>query len=125
MVILRHTLFIRGEAGDTPVEIRLYQPEHIVEEYGDSWGCRFEIDWPDEPKSMVIHGFDALQALILSMMGVGVHLYISEYHEDGVLYAPGRDGGYGFPVAQNIRDVLVGSDKATFWPDAPLSPAPP
>lgn len=124
MVILTHTLFIRGETGDTPVEIRLHQPEHLVEDIGKSWGCRFEIDWPDRTKSMVIHGVDALQALILSMMCVGVHLYVSEYHDDGVLYAPGREGGYGFPVTQNIRDVLVGSDKATFWPDAPVSPRP-
>lgn len=36
MVILTHTLFIRGESGDTPVEIRLYQPEHLVEDIGES-----------------------------------------------------------------------------------------
>lgn len=48
------------------------------------------------------------------MMCVGVHLYVSEYHDDGVLYAPGREGGYGFPVTQNLRDLLVGRDKELF-----------
>lgn len=114
MVILTHTLFIRGESGDTPVEIRLYQPDHLVEDIGESWGCRFEIDWPDEPKSMGVHGADALQTLTLSMMCVGVHLYVSEYHDDGVLYAPGRESGYGFPVTPNLRDLLVGRDKELF-----------
>lgn len=63
---------------------------------------------------MVIHWVDALQALILSMMCVGVHLYVSEYHDDGVLYAPGREGGYGFPVTPNLRDLPVGRDKELF-----------
>ncbi|MFG1211474.1 hypothetical protein V5F72_03485 [Xanthobacter flavus] len=37
-----------------------------------------------------------------------------EYHDDGVLYAPHREGGYGFPVTPNLRDLLVGRDNDLF-----------
>lgn len=35
-MVIPNTLFIRGETGDTPLEIRVHQPEHLVEDIGES-----------------------------------------------------------------------------------------
>jgi hypothetical protein len=42
---------------------------------------------------------------------IGAELYASDQHKSGVLtgLSPGR--GYGFPVPQAIRDLLVGDDR--------------
>lgn len=56
-------------------------------------------------------GVDAVQALELCMKSIAQKLYFSDYHKDGALFWPGQGLGYGFPIAKNGRDLLVGQDK--------------
>ena len=62
---------------------------------------------------MTAHGADALQALVIALQMIGAELYASEYHKLGQLFVEGQQG-YGFPVAQNIRHLLVGFDAESF-----------
>ena len=107
MLIASRTLRLRQDSADIPVPIRIFAPE----ERDVDWACRLEIDWPDEPKSLDVMGVDAVQALKLALRMVGTFIYTSDYHASGNLMwqAPGQ--GYGFPVANSIRDLLVGDDK--------------
>ena len=112
MPIADHLLLIATDNGDVPVPIRIYKPEPA--KLG-SWTCRCEIAWPDGLRDIVIAGNDSMQALILAIHMIGAQLYSSEAHETGRLRDPGwPKGGYGFPVPNGLRDLLVGSDKQFF-----------
>ena len=56
-------------------------------------------------------GVDAVQALELALKMIGAFVYATDHHASGNLMwlEPGR--GYGFPVTNNIRDLLIGDDK--------------
>jgi hypothetical protein len=41
---------------------------------------------------------------------IGAELYSSKYHDAGQLVFERENGGYGFPVANGLRDLLVGDD---------------
>ena len=107
MLILTHTLYLNRPEGEIPIEIRIFSP---VPKDG-CWACAFEIDWPEGTKAMSGAGLDALQALVISLQMIGIQIYTSTYHHDGALRAYDNEEGYGFPVARNVRDLLVGSDK--------------
>ena len=52
-------------------------------------------------------GVDEIQALVLALSMVGAELYCSEeYREGRLMWDCGRDGDLGFPVSDNIRDLL-------------------
>ena len=108
MLIASRTLTWRDGERDVPVEIRIFAPQLQPE---GSWGCRFEIAWPDRPKDMTVYGFDRMQALVLALQTIGVQIYTSEYHESGNLFWEKPGNGDGFPVAPTLRDLLVGDDK--------------
>jgi hypothetical protein len=75
------------------------------------WVCRYEIGWPCERRSSFGAGFDAVQALHLTLQKIGMEIYRSAYHATGRL-AWGEQGmGYGFPVPRSGRDVLIGDDR--------------
>jgi hypothetical protein len=107
MLIASRTLRLRRSAGEIPVPIRIFAPREL----DGAWACRFEIEWPDEITTMEAMGEDAVQALELAMKMIGAFIYTSDYHASGELMwgAPGK--GYGFPVANTIRDMLIGDDK--------------
>jgi hypothetical protein len=110
MIIAMRLLKLREGGRDIEVPVRFYKPK---KEDGD-WSCRLEIDWPDEQEAMSMHGYDAVQAMVLAFQMVGSRLYASEEHKAGKLYlvVPGR--GYGFPVIRSERDQLIGDDKEFF-----------
>jgi hypothetical protein len=56
-------------------------------------------------------GIDAIQAFELALRMIGTNLYTSDLHRSGRLMwlQPGQ--GYGFPVPNTLRDLLVGEDK--------------
>jgi hypothetical protein len=111
MLIATRTLKIHRQAENLDVPIRIFAPQH---DNSLGWGCRFEIEWPDGATTMTARGIDAVQALEIAMKLIGVQLYTSRYHEAGEL-AFGKPGaGFGFPVPQNMRDVLVGEDAKYF-----------
>jgi hypothetical protein len=95
------------DKGEQKVAIRLHSPEPGKVD----WICRFEIDWPEGKGERQAAGIDAVQAIIHALQMIGAELYTSPQHKAGRLewLAPGH--GYGFPVANNIRDLLIGDDK--------------
>jgi hypothetical protein len=110
MLIASRSLNYRSATGDVPVPVSIHAPEKS----GDGWICRFAIGWPDGAAERWGAGSDAVQAIIIAMQMIGAEIYASAYHRSGGLgwLSPGR--GYGFPVANNIRDVLVGEDARFF-----------
>ena len=107
MVIATRVLKLRQGPGEIPVPIRIFAPE----QRDIDWACRFEIAWPDDATTMEAMGVDAVQALELALKMIGAFIYASDHYESGNLIweAPGQ--GYGFPVPNTIRDLLVGEDK--------------
>src|SRR6476619_8392765 len=111
MLVASRTLTWRDGRRDLPVEIRIFAP--VLGPEG-SWGCRFEVGWPSGPKEVTIYGADAMQALVLALQIIAVHIYTSEYHESGNLFWDKPGSGYGFPANQSVRDLLIGDDKKYF-----------
>jgi hypothetical protein len=107
MIIATRVLTLRRTGGETDIPVRLFAPE----QQNDDWICRFEIDWPEGRLTQSAGGVDAMQALELAMKMIGVLLYASDHHESGELMwmEPGK--GYGFPVTNSLRDLLIGDDK--------------
>jgi hypothetical protein len=103
------TRLLRLRDGETQIEIpiRMFAPS----DRGESWSCRYEIDWPDGQHSMEAWGVDSVQAILMAFQMIGADIYTSRYHKSGNLmfHEPGR--GYGFPVAATIRDLLIGDDR--------------
>lgn len=106
-MIARRTLRLTQEGGDIAIEIRVFAPE----DSGQGWFCKYEIDWPEGKQIMQGWGVDSVQAILLAFQMIGADIYSSSYHKSGRLSfeKPGR--GYGFPVSEGIRDLLVGDDR--------------
>ncbi len=92
------------------LEVRIYAPEP----HGDSWDGRYEIDWPEGTQRMVMGGFDSAQALLLAFYMIGADLNSSTYHNEGRLVWGKPGSGLGFPVAEVLKDLLVGDDQRFF-----------
>ena len=110
MQIASRKLYFMGPPGKF-IEIRIFAPES---ELSGSWSCRYEIDWPDRPRSMTAWGKDTVQALVIALNMIGSEIYTSEYHKAGELYFEKRGDGFGFPVPANLRDLLEGADAEYF-----------
>jgi hypothetical protein len=100
-------LKLRRANGDVEIPIRIFAPEQKAA----SWSCKIEVDWPDGMLMMAAGGVDAVQALELALKMIGAQIYSSDHHASGKLMwlEPGK--GYGLPVTNNLRDLLVGDDK--------------
>ncbi|MEO5807133.1 DUF6968 family protein [Devosia sp.] len=109
-IIASRRLWIATEAVLTPVDIRFFLPLPA----DGSWGCRYEIDWPERRRVFTMFGADGVQALYLAMSMVGSEVYGSDYHDDGTLMFDRPGAGYGFPVSANDRDQLIGHDRQFF-----------
>ena len=108
MEIASRELTLHDDGKDIKIPIRIFAPK--CEETG-AWGCRFEIGWPGESRTMEIFGFDSVQALVHTLQIIGAEIYSSSYHESGNLYFDKPGSGYGFPVMSPFRDQLQGDDK--------------
>ena len=109
-VIATRTLMLQTGGGNAEVPVRVFAPEPD----DNAWICRFEIDWPEGKHERWAAGVDAVQALVQALQIIGVLLYTSKQHKSGRLmwYEPGT--GYGFPVTNNLRDLLIGDDVKFF-----------
>jgi hypothetical protein len=107
MVVATRTLTLRQGNTDKEIAIRIFAPEQYEPR---AWSCQYEIDWPEGTRRFAAHGVDSVQALLLALKMIGAEIYTSDYHKSGKLFseAPGR--GYGFPVANTLRDLLEGDD---------------
>ena len=107
MLIATRVLKLRSGGKDTAFEVRVYSPKQAQ----GSWACRYEIDWPEGRHEMEAHGVDSVQALLIALQLIGVTLYASAHHRSGSLFFEEPGQGYGFPVPNNTRDMLIGEDK--------------
>lgn len=113
MIIATRQLTLRSASGALAVPVHLHAP---VE--GDRcWECRFDILWPEGPRSAIVRGFDGVQALYLAMQRVAAELYGSQHHGVGTLQWGGPGEGYGFPMAKAGYTDLVGDDRIAQVPD--------
>lgn len=110
MIIAERILSYGPEGAEQPIPIRIHAPEFG----GKDWSCQFEIAWPQRTFSKRMYGFDATQALTITLEMIGLLLYSSDEHATGNLYWEQRDQGYGFPVPREDRNRLIGEDVGTF-----------
>jgi hypothetical protein len=110
MLIAKRELRLKQPGGDVPVPVRLYAPC----ESQSSWNCRIEIGWPTDPIDMEVGGEDAVQAIELALKTIGAFIYTSEFHARGELMWLETGKGYGFPVPNSLRDMLIGDDQKFF-----------
>ncbi len=110
MILAQRLLTCATSDGDVAVAVTLHAPSQGERD----WSCRYEIDWPEQPRRGHGYGIDATQPLSLALQAIGADLYTSEWHASGRLRwtEPGR--GYGYPVPKTIRDLLVGDDVGAF-----------
>jgi hypothetical protein len=111
MIIAHRQLLIVEKGKKTPVSIQLEAPR---ETESNHWVCNYDIGWPEGTRRFAGHGKDSVQAIVVAMQMIGAELYASAYHKNQSLRAEDQKGGYGFPIANNCRDLLVGDDKAMF-----------
>jgi hypothetical protein len=107
MVVASRSLKLRQRDGSVAVGVRIFAPQPDQ----GHWSCAYEIDWPEGTRKFAASGLDSMQALILALNMIGSEIYTSEYHKAGNLNSGESWKGYGFPVPQNLRDLLEGDDK--------------
>jgi hypothetical protein len=107
MIVARRTLTLRLPSKAVPFEVRIHRPELRD---GIDYACRVEIDWPGASWTGEAYGADSAQALLLAFKLVSIRLYTSGHHKAGRLVWTEPGKGYGFPVTDNLRDLLVGHD---------------
>jgi hypothetical protein len=107
MIMISHKLKLKLDNKEISFEIRIFKPLKDA----NTWYCRYEIDWPDEDMHIMrAAGYDALQSLVNALNMIGAEIYATNYHKDGQLRAYETEQGYGFPVGNSIRHLLVGMD---------------
>jgi hypothetical protein len=106
-MIRTRLLYATLASGERRVAVTILQPEG----QGQDWTCRYEIDWPEGTTRHFARGIDAPQAANLAQKMIGAELHTSDYHTQGKLRRERPGDGYGFPVPNNIRHLLVGEDK--------------
>ncbi|MES2602141.1 MAG: hypothetical protein V4602_15165 [Pseudomonadota bacterium] len=106
MIIASRILKFRDPKGDRGISIDIHAPEQDRVD----WICRFEIGWPNEKAIRWGSGVDAVQALLQAFQMIGAEIYTSDLHASGRLSWFEQGNGYGFPVPNNIRDLLIGAD---------------
>jgi hypothetical protein len=106
MIIANRSLKVRQGQNDTDVAVRIFAPQPSQ----GSWSCNYEIEWPEGIRKGTASGFDSVQALLFALKMIGAEVYTSDYHKSGALTWTEPQQGYGFPVAQSLRDLLVGDD---------------
>src|ERR1041385_5108566 len=107
MIIAMRRLVLRDNHRDIEIPVRIHAPEKSKVD----WICRFEIGWPEGKAERWGSGVDAIQALLIAMQMIGAEVYASSQHQSGRLEWLEAGRGYGFPVSDNIRNLLVGDDK--------------
>ena len=106
MIIANRSLKLRKGGNESDVAVRIFAPQPA----NTHWICSYEIDWPEGTRKGAANGLDSVQALILALNMIGSEIYTSEYHKSGLLSSGESWNGYGFPVPQNLRDLLIGDD---------------
>jgi hypothetical protein len=106
-MIATRLLKLKRDIDVLDIAVRVFAPE----DSGHGWSCRYEIDWPEGREVMEAWGIDSVQAILLAFQMIGADLYTSSYHKSGQLIFQEPGQGYGFPVPENLRDLLIGNDR--------------
>ena len=106
MIVANRCLKLRQAETELNVVVRVFapQPNQV------HWTCECEIEWPEGTRKFAAHGVDSMQALLLALNMIGSEIYTSDHHKAGSLAWGKPQNGYGFPVPQNLRDLLIGDD---------------
>jgi hypothetical protein len=107
MLIATRRLTLKNDAGDSEIEVRMFQP---LEEDG-KWWCQYEIDWPHKKRGHCGRGDDGFSAISFAMRMIASEIYASSYHKEGRLFWTEPGAGYGFPLNWNVRYLAIGDDK--------------
>ncbi len=110
METMERVLKLATPNGIVDVPVRISSPVRLA----GSWQCHWEIRWPANTRNNSAGGVDAVQAMFHALQMVGIELYSSREHREGRLQWAGAEGGYGFPLMRNLRDLLVGQDAECF-----------
>lgn len=110
MIIANRFLRLRREDDVVAVAVRIFAPQPDQSD----WSYAYEIDWPEGARKFTAFGRRSVQALVLALSMVGSEIYTSEYHKAGDLSSDELWKGYGFPVPQNLGDLLIGDDAKYF-----------
>src|SRR5438105_3319034 len=102
-MIAERQLKLNDRGGTVDVSVRVFAPEREKQ----AWSCRYEILWPDGKRVAAANGFDSAQAVVAALQMIGAELYTSDHHKAGRLMWGEPGSGYGFPVTQNLRDLLI------------------
>jgi hypothetical protein len=107
MVIASRELTLREGNSVIKIPVRIFAP--VCENPG-VWGCRYEVDWPGEDRTVTAWGVDGVQSIFIAFQMIGAEIYTSDYHKAGNLFWDAPGNGYGFPVSPTLRDLLRGDD---------------
>ena len=108
MIIATRVLKLRRPEGYVDLPVHIFAPK----QKGEEWSGRVEVGWPGTPQPIDVNGcVDAVDVLETSMRLIGAVLYASMPHLSGNLVWQQPGNGYGFPVLEDMRDVLQGDDK--------------
>ncbi len=110
MPIFKRILNYQNANGRLPIEISIEEP--AFSKFG--WRCNYKINWPGGDREGSGFGIDPIHALTLALHAVGTDIYTSDYHRSGKLFWDKPGQGYGFPVPNTIRDLLIGDDARFF-----------
>jgi hypothetical protein len=111
MIIATRVLKLRRPEGDVDLPVHIFAPK----KKGEEWSGRVEIGWPGTPQPIAVNGcIDAVHVIETSMRLIGAVLYASMAHLSGNLVWQQPGNGYGFPVLEDMREMLQGEDKRRF-----------
>lgn len=106
MIIATRSLKLMAGNAGTDVTVRIFAPEANQKD----WSCKFEIGWPEGTRNGVAVGIDSAQALLGAFEKIGTEIYSNDHHQSGKLMWHKPGGGYGFPLPQDFRNLLIGDD---------------
>ena len=107
MIIARRSLKISEGGKDREVAIDIHAPEPARVD----WICRYEIDWPEGKVERHAGGTDPYKLFSRCPADDWSRGQYERRHRPGQLEWLAKGRGYGFPVPNNIRDLLVSDDR--------------
>lgn len=99
-IIARRELTCDGK----PVRVLIGMPQRLSDP--EDYLCPYEIDGPYTKKLSRVIGIDAVQALQLVMVKIGVDLEASDENRTGRLRWLDESGYLGFPSTETLAEML-------------------